>query len=83
MRVTFTPYTLEKCILPKVLPFMRGLVTTMRRDTIGCCCSFSSFHSLSSSGPMKALMGSASASAHTISNSSLISKIVLRLGMPT
>ena len=83
IRVTLTPYTLEKCILPKVLPFISGRVTTIRRETKCCTSSLSRSHSASTSGPIKALMASASASAHTTSNSSPTSNLVLLLGMLT
>ena len=65
MRVTLTPYTLLKCILPSVLPFIFGFVMMILRETMG----FSSVllsHSTSTSGPINALTASASTSAHTI-----------------
>ena len=37
-RVTFTPYILRKCIDPKVFPLISGLVTRIRRETMGRSC---------------------------------------------
>ena len=79
MRVTFTPYTELKCILPSVFPFIELFVMTMRRLIIFCGWS-SSCQSTVISGPMKAWMALASTSAETMRISSSISKTVSRIG---
>ena len=77
-RVTLTPCTLEKCMDASVLPFTLGLVMRIRLDTNGwSCCS----KSMSSFGPMKAMIASWSASAQTMSIWSPTWKMVSRFGM--
>ena len=79
-RVTLTLCTLEKCIEASDLPLMLGLVTRMRFDTNGwSCCSQSTLMT----GPIKAMMASASASVHTMYSWSPLWNTVLRLGMDT
>ena len=80
MRVTFTPYILRKCIDPKVFPLISGLVTRIRRETMGRSC-FS--QSSSTSLPINTVIAGASSSEQTMNNWSPILNMVSWLGILT
>ena len=79
-RVMLTLYMLRKFSIPSFFPFISGLVTKIRRDTIGISC-FS--QSTCTSRPIKATMASESSSEHTTNNWSFCSRIVPWFGMLT